>query len=136
MTIYLMSPKEKKIVKLDEARVASITEYDEFFNPTHSITYLESPISEEASKMINSGLYVDLDETKLTKFRQLTVELLKHKYLYYVKNRPQITDYEYDMKERDWIKLGTDLGIDMEIYPNWVDFDSKHPLAAEATKGI
>lgn len=136
MSIYLFSPKEKKIVKLDEARAASITEYDEFFNPTNSISYIEHPITEEAARMINSGLYVDLDADKLLKFRSLTVELLKHKYLYYVQARPIISDYEYDMKERQWMKLGEDLGLDMEIYPYWVDFDKNHPLADEAIKGI
>jgi hypothetical protein len=84
-------------------------------------------------EFINDG-WVDLDTEKVKKFNELTVELLMHKYLYYEKNMPRITDYEYDMKERDWQKLGTEIGLPMEEYPHWVDFDRNHKEAYRAIK--
>lgn len=54
------------------------------------------------------------------------LQLLEHKYKYYVQDAPTISDYEYDMLERAWIK---EEKIDIDTYPNWVGFDRKHPLA-------
>jgi NAD-dependent DNA ligase len=65
-------------------------------------------------------------------FEKLTIELLKHKYAYYILCSPIISDYEFDMLERDWMNLGRKLGVDMDNYPHWVDFDEEHPLAGKA----
>lgn len=65
-------------------------------------------------------------------FEKLTIELLKHRYLYYHLDNPSISDYDYDMMERKWHTLGDDLGVDWATYPNWVGWDDKHPLASKA----
>lgn len=81
-----------------------------------------------------------MSEYSLTKiglshwFTGTTIELLYHKYLYYELQRPIIGDYAYDMIEHRWIQVGVELGFDMENYPNWVDFDRRHPLAKDALK--
>lgn len=69
-------------------------------------------------------------------FERLEVELLTHKYHYYILNAPLITDYEYDMKERRFFQVGKELGIDMDMYPNWVDFDYNHPKALNVIEKI
>lgn len=70
------------------------------------------------------------------KFDRLELELLTHKYRYYILNAPTISDYDYDMKERDFFKTGEELGIDMELYPHWVDFDYNHPKAATVIETV
>lgn len=70
----------------------------------------------------------------MRKFNEITLELLMHKYRYYVLDNPSVSDYTYDMIERDWTKLGEKLGINMEDYKNWVDFPVDHPLADIAKK--
>jgi NAD-dependent DNA ligase len=65
-------------------------------------------------------------------FEELTIQLLKHKYNYYILDSPTISDYDYDILERKWDKLGRELEIDMDNYPNWIGFDYKHPLAKRA----
>lgn len=44
-------------------------------------------------------------------FIDLQKELLRHKFLYYVENRPEISDYDYDMLEEDSFILARDLGF-------------------------
>lgn len=36
--------------------------------------------------------------------QQAEEEILYHRYLYYVKGRPVLTDYDYDMMERAYLK--------------------------------
>ena len=45
------------------------------------------------------------------KFDALQRELLRHKKLYYVDCTPEISDYEYDMLERESFKLARGLGF-------------------------
>ncbi len=72
----------------------------------------------------------------MEEFNKLTIELLKHKFRYYKQDRPTISDYQYDVMEHRWLKMGRELGIDMDSYEHWVDFDEKHPLAEEALHEI
>lgn len=66
-------------------------------------------------------------------FKRLTVYLLRHKYLYYVTNAPEITDYGYDMKEREWYKMGLELGELKEgEHTPCIGFDENHPFAKTA----
>lgn len=44
-------------------------------------------------------------------FITLQKELLRHKFLYYVENNPEISDYDYDMLERSSFKMAQDLGF-------------------------
>jgi NAD-dependent DNA ligase len=69
-------------------------------------------------------------------FEKLELELLTHKYHYYILNSPIITDYEYDLKERRFFEIGAELGIDMDTYPHWVDFDYNHPKAPKVISKI
>ena len=75
-------------------------------------------------------------------FKQLQKELLKHKYLYYIKDQPIITDYEYDMLEDKSLKMARDLGFQADkweeptqeerYHVHWMaGFDENHPLAKE-----
>lgn len=75
-------------------------------------------------------------------FGLLQKDLLKHKYLYYVKSAPIISDYDYDMLERKSFKMAQKLGFradqwegpadDEKLHVHWmVDFDETHPLASE-----
>lgn len=68
------------------------------------------------------------------RFNKLTLEILKHKYRYYVLDIIVISDYEYDLIERERIALGRGLGIDMDAYEHWVGFDYKHPMAKKVLK--
>lgn len=67
-------------------------------------------------------------------FESLTIKLLQHKYEYYVLFDTVISDHEYDKLEREWEKMGIELGIDMDNYPNWIGFDENHPLAGNIKK--
>lgn len=75
-------------------------------------------------------------------FMLLQKELLKHKYLYYVKNAAVISDYDYDMLEQRSWNLAAQLGFKADKWEDpdenekdhvhhMVDFDKKHPLAKE-----
>jgi len=70
----------------------------------------------------------------MKKFNEMTLELLIHKYRYYIQDSPIVSDYTYDTLEHRWTKLGNSLGIDMENYQNWVDFPVAHPLADYAKR--
>ena len=78
----------------------------------------------------------------MLEFENLQKELLKHKYLYYVKAAPIISDYNYDMLEEKSRKLAKSLGFRADKWEgpeenekhhiHWmVDFDSNHALSAE-----
>lgn len=63
-------------------------------------------------------------------FEKLTITLLEHKFRYYNLDLPSISDYEYDMLERDFYRAGNKLGLfEGEDAPNWVGFDENHPLS-------
>lgn len=52
--------------------------------------------------------------------------LLEHKYRYYVKNNPVISDYEYDMLEKKYDALAEELGLPKSA-SDMVDFNtSRH----------
>ena len=79
-------------------------------------------------------------DSELSEFHGLQKELLKHKYLYYVKSAPIISDYDYDMLEEKSLKLAKTLGYRADKWEgpeknekdhiHWmVDFDPTHPLA-------
>lgn len=77
-------------------------------------------------------------------FEKLGKEILKHKYLYYIKCRPIISDYDYDMLERKYVLMAQDIAKEPNIHliADWnekeagtiVDFPDTHPWAAEIQK--
>jgi len=79
-------------------------------------------------------------EIEQSEFFELQKELLKHKYLYYVKSQPIISDYDYDMLEEKSLKFAKKLGFRADKWEgpmlneakhiHWmVDFDETHELA-------
>jgi hypothetical protein len=64
-------------------------------------------------------------------FDILTIELLAHKYLYYIKGYSVISDTQYDNLEKLWEVEGYRLGFNMPNY-KWVDFPDAHYLAQTA----
>lgn len=65
-------------------------------------------------------------------FHNATVNILAHKYAYYVLNGHFIDDYTYDMDERSWYIMGRALGLLQEDETSpCVDFNENHPLAKE-----
>ncbi|HBI00628.1 MAG TPA: hypothetical protein DDY18_03285 [Flavobacterium sp.] len=80
-------------------------------------------------------------------FELLQKELLKHKYLYYVKSAPIISDYDYDMMERKCYKMAKQLGFradnwegpeeNEKLHVHWmVDFDESHPWSQEVINEV
>lgn len=80
-------------------------------------------------------------------FEKIQRNLLKHKYLYYVKSTPIISDYDYDMMENESRTLAKQLGFradqwegptdEEKNHVHWmVDFDSEHELAESVIKEI
>lgn len=81
----------------------------------------------------------------MDEFEKLGRELLRHKYLYYVKAEPEISDYEYDMLERKYSRMSLSIKQEPAIHlvANWeerewtpnnatvVDFPHDHPWAKE-----
>ena len=49
-------------------------------------------------------------------FIDLQKELLRHKFLYYVQNTPEISDYDYDMLERQSFRMAQELGFKGDGY--------------------
>jgi len=76
--------------------------------------------------------YHEIEAKMSPEMRSLMLDLLVHKYLYYEMADTLISDYDYDMMERKWVKMGEDLGINMDEYPFAVDFPHGHPLSAQA----
>lgn len=68
-------------------------------------------------------------------FRDATVRLLAHKYIYYVESKQFVDDVAYDCEEETWFVMGRALGLltEDETSP-CVDFDEKHPLAKEGIR--
>jgi NAD-dependent DNA ligase len=99
--------------------------------------------------MEEEKLAVEYDKfaQSMLEFEDLQRELLKHKYLYYVKTKPIISDYDYDMLEVKSRKLAKQLGFRADEWEgpeenekdhvHWmVDFDENHPLAASVIKEV
>lgn len=83
----------------------------------------------------------------VTAFDKIQRDLLKHKYLYYVKSAPIISDYDYDMMENESRKLAKELGFRADQWEgpadnekdhiHWmVDFDETHHLAESVIKEV
>lgn len=82
---------------------------------------------------------VDMDE-----FEKIGRELLKHKYLYYIKASPIISDYEYDKLEVKYTQMAKELieRPSVSLISDWdelewlnnatmVGFPTSHPWAQE-----
>lgn len=67
---------------------------------------LTTKISNEQEKKPAIGFATDLN-----RLHNLVGELNRHNYLYYVKNAPQIEDYEFDMKMKELEALEKELGV-------------------------
>lgn len=63
------------------------------------------------------------DREKLTK---LAWKLLEAKYWYYRKSTPKLTDYQYDLLEKQYEQLCITLNIPNTV-SNMVDFDEDRP---------
>lgn len=84
----------------------------------------------------------EIDKALEAEFLELQKELMKHRYLYYVKDNPVISDYDYDMMECKSFELARKLGFradkwdapeenEREHVHYMVDFNHNHPLAKE-----
>ena len=58
-------------------------------------------------------------------FIALQKELLRHKFLYYVLNTPEITDYDYDMLEQKSLDMALLLGFKADKFEH-PDENEKH----------
>jgi NAD-dependent DNA ligase len=65
-----------------------------------------------------------LQETE--EFVNLQKELLRHKHLYYVKNAPEISDYEFDMLEKKSFNLAEKLGFRADKWEDAADNEAHH----------
>ncbi len=75
------------------------------------------------------------------RFEKIGKELLMHKYLYYIMAQPAISDYEYDMREREYVKLAEKIEQEPSVHliADWnekwagtvIDFPESHPWASE-----
>lgn len=71
---------------------------------------------------------------KLTK---LTVELLEHKYRYYILSQPILSDSEYDALEKKWETAMQTEGLDPDDGPHaLVDFPYTYPLSKQAEENV
>ena len=100
---------------------------------------IKEKVMDEIDNQDGSDLVVELEYLQRT--------LLKHKYLYYVKSAPIISDYEYDMLEEKSLKLAKQAGFRADKWEgpaenekdhvHWmVDFDSNHRLAASVIEEV
>lgn len=65
-----------------------------------------------------------IEETQ--EFKDLQKELLEHKRLYYVEDKPIISDYEYDMLERKSYKLAKNLGFGADRWEEPEENEAHH----------
>lgn len=80
----------------------------------------------------------------MTKFEKLGREIIRHKYLYYIKATNEISDYEYDEMERLYVQLAKNIKKEPKnhIIADWnekwagtlIDFPHTHPWAKELLK--
>lgn len=59
-------------------------------------------------------------------FVALQREILKHKYLYYIKNKPEISDYEYDMLEKKSFEIAKELGFRADSWKGAQENEKHH----------
>lgn len=59
-------------------------------------------------------------------FIALQKELLRHKFLYYVENTPEISDYDYDMLERKSYDMAQSLGFRADRYEDAEENEKHH----------
>lgn len=59
-------------------------------------------------------------------FVNLQKELLRHKKLYYVENKSEISDYDYDMLERKSFQLAIKLGFNADRHENPMENEKHH----------
>ena len=61
----------------------------------------------------------------MREFESLGKEILKHKYLYYVKNTSEISDYDYDMLEKEYTDMAKTLENEPKIHliSEWDDLE-------------
>ena len=74
-------------------------------------------------------------EFKHNTFKWATLRLMAAKYAYYILNENYIEDYVYDLDEKEWFKIGRELGLlkEDETSP-CIDFDFNHPIAKDAER--
>jgi NAD-dependent DNA ligase len=59
-------------------------------------------------------------------FINLQKELLRHKFLYYINNSPEISDYDYDMLEKKSFKMAKELGFNANSWDGTQENESHH----------
>ena len=59
-------------------------------------------------------------------FINLQKELLRHKFLYYVESRPEISDYDYDMLERSSYQMAMELGFRADRWDDPQENEAHH----------
>ena len=67
-------------------------------------------------------------EDLIYKVEELSLSLLEHKYRYHQLDRPIISDYEYDMLEREYEKACDELGVHPAML-DAVGWPENHPNA-------
>ena len=78
------------------------------------------------------------DNSDHKKVAELSWKILRAKYHYYIKDNPIMSDYEYDMMEREYDNLCNNLGI-KPTASDMVGFDIKRPscqLVAAKAEGM
>lgn len=73
--------------------------------------------------------------TNHEKFILLGWTLLEHKCHYYIFSNPTISDYEYDLLEKEYESLADFLGLEPSA-SNMVDFDMKRPSCKKVYEKI
>jgi len=66
-------------------------------------------------------------EEAIERIKYLTAELNRHNYLYYVKNNPEISDYEFDqlMKELEELEKNIIIVNQIVLLKEWEDLSLK-----------
>lgn len=72
---------------------------------------------------------------KKQRFVKLGWEILEHKCRYYMHSAPSISDYDYDMLEKEYEALGSELGLEPSA-SDMVDFDENRPACQNVVKKI
>lgn len=110
-----------------------------------NLKVLAKGLEEFNAETLKKGLQESFDKLHPEfKFRDLGMEILRHKYLYYVKGEPEISDFEYDMLEDQYVKLAETLKEEPKehLICSWkelndgegaiiVGYDENHPFVKE-----
>jgi NAD-dependent DNA ligase len=67
---------------------------------------------------------IKIQETQ--EFKDLQKELLRHKKLYYVEDRPVISDYDYDMLEKKSMEMAQELGFRADRWEDPEENEAHH----------